>query len=139
MIDLCSQIIQALKNESSISSLVDRIKAKKQPETISNKMITVEVIWEPSEPILPAQTANVRIRIYVKDSVSEPYKTLRNISYQVKEFLNRLREDNTVLNVGDFKVYQLLKTGIEDTYEEDSMVWTSLIIFDAVVSENLQD
>jgi len=139
MIDLCSQIVQALKNEETISSLVDRIKTESIPETISNKMITVAVDWEPSEPILPAQSARVRIRIYVKDSVSEPYKTLRNISYTVKEFLNRLRQDNTELNSGDFKVYQILKVGVRDVYEPDSLVWTSLILFDVILSEKLQD
>ena len=139
MIDLVSRIVQALKNEDPISSLVDRIKTEHIPETISNKMITVAVDWESSEAVLPAQSARVRIRIYVKDSVSEPYKTLRNISYTVKEFLNRLREDNTELNTDDFTVYQILKTAVSDTYEADSLVWTSLILFDVILSENLQE
>jgi len=139
MIDLVSRIVQALKNKESISDLVDRIKTESIPETISNKMITVAVDWEPSEAILPAQSARVRIRIYVKDSVSQPYSTLRSISYAVKEFLNRLREDNTELNTGDFVVYQILKTAVSDAYEVDSLVWTSLILFDVILSENLQE
>ena len=138
MIDLTSRVIQALKNEISISSLVDRIKMESVPETISNKMITVMTDWEPSEAVLPAQSARVRIRVYVKDSVSEPYKTLRNIAHTVKDFLNRLRQDNTELNTGDFIVYQILKTGIREVYEADSMVWTSLILFDVVLSEDVQ-
>ena len=141
MVDILSIIIDELRTNIDIKNLIGitssadyyKVRNESQPEVKTDKWITVRSDWDRSEAVLPADSGLIIINCYIKDSLLEPYKKLRELSNKIKEIINK---QNRGLDVGVITVYQIVKTNIRDFYEEDTHLWRGLLTFEFVTYEN---
>jgi hypothetical protein len=134
IMDILATIRANLIADTDITDLVsvNDIRVENNPIPTTDKQILLRETLGRSEIKLDAELGVFTILIYVKDSIDEPVKIIKEISVAVLKCLNK---KNETLKDEDTFVRFFVKSSGELVHDNDNRCWMKVIVFDFVTGE----
>ena len=132
--DLLATVRANLVADTNITDLVSAtdIRIESNPVGTSNKEILLRETLGKSNIKLDAESGIFTILVYVKDSVEEPYETLKAITTAILNCLDKKNED---LKDSDSFVRFFVKSSGDFAHNNSEQYWMANIVFDTVIGE----
>ena len=132
--DLIKTIRANLVADTDITDLVSavNIRVHDNPVNTATKQILLEETFGKSDSVLNVESGIFTIWVYVRDSVDEPYKTLKQIKTAV---LSCLDKKNESLKDSDSFVRHFVKSSGEPIHSNGERYWMATLVFDYIVGE----
>lgn len=105
----------------------DDIRIAETPRLTSDKEIIFKDYPGKSEPVLDAEHGTLQIQVFVRDSVDQPYKTLRTI---VDLILSNYNKKNETLQNSTARIRNFLKNAISYYHNDVEEYRSAVMNFD---------
>lgn len=126
--DVAKTIRGHLIGSATITNLVstDNIFISNSPKSKAAKQIIIKEIPGASNSVLDLEQGNMNIMVVVDDTVSESYKSLKEIVDSILDLLNKKNE--TLLDT-DSAMRWFVKSGVDYIYNQDEYYRMAVITF----------